>query len=369
MKILFVNLSGLRFTVATPDVEPLGGTESALCYLARQLAKNGHEVSVICHTPDKTPDRVHGVRHVPTAALLNGDFLAAENFDAIIVNNNPVAGSALRLMAPKAFLLLWCHVVPDHPVMREFGQPVVRDSFDGFVFVSRWQQQAMEQVFGFKKPATVIGNGFAPAFENMFASAAELRATKENRAAYTTTPFRGLSVLLDVMKGLRTGTKLDLYSSMKVYQKEGGDAPFAPLYAAAAENPDVTCHGAVAQAELAKRLRPAAFFTYPSTYAETFCIAALEAVAAGMKVLTTATAALPEILGRKADYVDLSPGQAERLAADFRALFEKNVAAFQNAPEAWAEERYADMADVNLNCSWAMRAKTWERLLAARKFG
>ena len=35
MKILFVNLSGLRFTVATPDQEPLGGTKSALCYLAR----------------------------------------------------------------------------------------------------------------------------------------------------------------------------------------------------------------------------------------------------------------------------------------------------------------------------------------------
>jgi glycosyltransferase involved in cell wall biosynthesis len=366
MKLLFVNLSGLRFTVATPDVEPLGGTESALCYLARQLARNGHDVCVVCHTPDKTPDKIQGVRHVPATALLNGDFLAAENFDTIISNNNPVAGSALRAMAPKAFLLLWCHVVPDHPGMRELAQPIVRDSFDGFVFVSRWQQQAMEQVFGFKKPAAVIGNGFAPAFENMFASAAELRKAKENRAAYTTTPFRGLSILLDVMKGLKTGTKLDLYSSMKVYQKEGGDDQFAPLYAYAAENPFIIRHGAVAQSQLAARLRPAAFFTYPSTYAETFCIAGLEAIAAGMKVLTTATAALPEILGVGADYVDLSLGQPEKLISDFRAMLEKNVAAFQSSPEAFAEERYAEMLRVNRDFTWTERAKVWENLLTTR---
>jgi glycosyltransferase involved in cell wall biosynthesis len=109
-----------------------------------------------------------------------------------------------------------------------------------------------------------------------------------------------------------------------------------------------------------------AFFTYPSTYAETFCIAALEAVAAGMKVLTTATAALPEILGQSADYVDVSLGNPEKLVADFRILFEKNVAAFQQTPEAWAEERYAEMQNVNLNYSWAMRAKAWEQLLATR---
>jgi glycosyltransferase involved in cell wall biosynthesis len=366
MKILFVNLSGLRFTVATPDAEPLGGTESALCYLARQLAQDGHQVSLVAHRPEAAePELILGVSHLPPTALMNGTYLAAENFDAIIVSNTPVAGPSLRTMAPKALILLWNHLVPDHPGLRELKQPIVLDSFDGIVYVSQWQRRVTEEFLDFKKPSTIIGNGFAPAFENMFASTAELRAAKENRAAYTTTPFRGLSILLDAMMGLGADTKLDLYSSMKVYQTTTDDQ-YAPLYAYAAQNPLITRHSAVGQSELARRLRPVALFTYPSTYAETYCIAALEARAAGMKVLTTATAALPEVLQGHADYVALSKENPAKLIADFRATMQRNVAAFLAEPEAWAKERFADLQLVNRTCTWSARAKAWEHLLATR---
>jgi glycosyltransferase involved in cell wall biosynthesis len=366
MKILFVNLSGLCFTVATPDNEPLGGTESALCYLARQLAQKGHEVTVVTRSPPGTPETILGVRHVAPTVLLNADFVHARNFDAIIVNNRPLAGPPLRDMVPNALLLLWNHVVPDQPVMRDLAKPMIHNSFDGIVYVSDWQRRVTEQVFGFRRPAAIIGNGFAPAFENLFGSADELRAAKENRAAYTTTPFRGLHILLDAMQGCTTETRLDLYSSMKVYQMTGGDDQYTPLYDYAAKNPLISWHGSVAQKELAQRLKPVAFFAYPSTYAETFCISAVEAIAAGMKVLTTATAALPEIFGKKADYVDLHPGEEKRLVADFRSLMEKNADLFKADPQAWAEARFADMQDINRTFTWAKRAEMWERLLAAR---
>ena len=364
MKILFVNLSGLRFNVATPDAEPLGGTESALCYLARHLALNGHDVSFVAHLPDNTPHIIHCVKHAAPNVLLTNDFVAAQNFDAIIVNNTPVAGATLRLMAPHALLLLWSHVVPDHPGMRELAQPVVRDSYDGFIFVSHWQQKEMEQAFGLTKPRAVIGNGFAPTFENLFASPSELLATKENRAAYTTTPFRGLSVLLDVMNGFGMGTQLDLYSSMKVYQSESKDTQYASLYDRASQNHAITQHGAVSQKELAQRLKPAAFFAYPSIYAETFCIAALEARAAGLKVITTATAALPEVLQHSADFVAISAGNPQKLVADFRSMLEMNVKRFLENPKEWAEERFADVQNVNRHYTWAARAKEWELLLS-----
>lgn len=367
MKILFVNLSGLRFTAATPDIEPLGGTESALCYLARQLAKNGHEVSLVAHRPDNAPDHVMGVWHLPPTVLLNGDFLAAAKFDAIIAVNNPVAGPSLRAMSPNSFLLLWCHLAPDHATVKTLADPLARASFDGIIYVSAWQRGVTEQYFEFHNPSAVIGNGFAPSFENMFASAAELCAAKENRAAYTTTPFRGLHILLDAMNGLGAETKLDLYSSMKVYQADK-DNQYAALYKYAAEQERIAQHGAVAQSELAKRLRPVAFFAYPSTYAETFCIAGLEAVAAGMKVLTTATAALPEIFQGNADYVAASVDDPKRLIIDFRELMERNVAAFLAHPDAWAEERFSALQMVNRDCRWEIRAKAWERLLEARSF-
>jgi glycosyltransferase involved in cell wall biosynthesis len=366
MKILFVNLSSLCFTVETPDNEPLGGTESALCYLARQLAAKKHRVSVIARVPPGTPEFVADIRHSIPGVLLTPDYIRQNYFDAIIVNNKPLAGPSLRAMAPNAFILLWNHVVPDQPSMRELAQPEVQKSFDGIVYVSNWQRQVTEQTFSFTKPSTVIGNGFAPAFENMFASATELRATKENLAAYTTTPFRGLHILVDVMKTLDTGTRLDLYSSMKVYQMTGGDDQYGPLYAYATQNPLITHHGSVAQRELAQRLKPVSFFAYPSTYAETFCISAVEALAAGMKVLTTATGALPEILGNNADYVDVIPGEATKLTADFREIMRKNVEELKTDPTAWSEARFAALQQVNKTCTWSERAKSWEELLTTK---
>src|SRR5262245_49065432 len=105
MKILFVNLSSLCFTVETPDNETLGGTESWLCYLARALATKGHDVSVVARLPPNAPVSVAGVRHRPPAVLMTPDYVQANNFDAIIVNNKPLAGPSLRMMAPNTFLL------------------------------------------------------------------------------------------------------------------------------------------------------------------------------------------------------------------------------------------------------------------------
>lgn len=363
MKILFINLSNLRFTVATPETEPLGGTESAICYLARNLAARGHDVTLIVKRPEGAAEMIARVRHAEPELLRNGDYLAAQNFDTIIVSNAPVAGPSLRDMAPRAKILLWNHLAPNHSHVASLSEPIVRDSFDGIVYVSDWQRQVTEIAFTYQKPFAIIGNGFAPAFADMFSSAAELLAVKENRAAYTTTPFRGLPVLIDAMARLGTQTHLDIYSSMKVYQAERDDQHFGPLFAYAVQNPHIATHGAVAQSELAQRLRPVSFFTYPSTYAETFCIAALEARAAGMKVLTTATAALPEILGAAADYIPATLEDPPKMIDDFRQMLRANVRRFQNKPEEWAEERFADLQFVNRTCTWAERAKAWEDLL------
>lgn len=364
MKILFVNLSGLVFTVATPDTAPLGGTESAMCYLARELAKRGHGVFIVGKQPDNSPLTVMGVTHTPLNVLQNSDFLAAQEFDVIIVSNAPVAGTSLRAMSPQSHILLWNHLAPDHASVGHLRYAEARDSFDSFVYVSRWQHEMTEKLFGFAKKSSIIGNGFAPAFAHMFSSVEDLMSAKENRAAYTTTPFRGLPILLDAMTDLGTDTRLDIYSSMKVYQATTEDDQFAKLYSYASQLPNVSNHGAVAQSELAERLKPVSFFTYPSTYPETFCIAALEARAAGMKVLTTASAALPELLGKQADYIPVNIEKPQEMITNFRAMLRGNAERFRNHRKEWAEERFADLQHVNRHFTWAERAKEWEQLLS-----
>ena len=47
MRIAFVDPILWDFTVDTPYERPLGGSHSAMCYLASELARGGHGVSLV----------------------------------------------------------------------------------------------------------------------------------------------------------------------------------------------------------------------------------------------------------------------------------------------------------------------------------
>ena len=50
MRIAFVDLAAWDYTVDAPASVPLGGSQSALCYLAKELARLGHQVSLVNRT-------------------------------------------------------------------------------------------------------------------------------------------------------------------------------------------------------------------------------------------------------------------------------------------------------------------------------
>src|SRR4029453_250047 len=89
--------------------------------------------------------------------------------------------------------------------------------------------------------------------------------------------------------------QLDVFSSMKVYgwDFEADQEAHGAIYKAA-EQPGVTCHGSIAQPQLMEHLTRTGLFLYPNTFAETSCMAAIEAQACGAVVITTARAALTE---------------------------------------------------------------------------
>lgn len=360
MKILFLNLSTLKFDVTTPDTQPLGGSESCICYLARQLAQNGHDVVLIARLPSAA-STLKSVRHFSLDMVKDKEFFDREKFDAIIACNAPIACPHLRAMSPSSLILLWDHVPPDQPSMSELGNPEILNALNGIVYVSEWQRKETEAKFGITKKSAIIGNGLTPAFENMFSSAQDLLKHKQNRAAYTTIPYRGLPLLLEAMKGLQQDTKLDIFSSMQLYQMP--DDEYAELYKQAVQDKRVTSHGAVPQHQLAQHLKAAAFLTYPCIVAETFCIAALEAMAAGMKVISTRIGALETTTMGYADLLPIESNSAEKLIIAFRASMEKNIQTFLTEPEKWAEERFAQIQAVNQKCSWAAQTKEWEKLL------
>ena len=210
-----------------------------------------------------------------------------------------------------------------------------------------------------------IGNAISPFFENMFSSAEDLLAAKQNRAVYASMPFRGLDLLVEVMGRARGKVELDVYSSMRAYQDD--DKDWNALYDRSRRNPRIRYHGGVGQQALADAFRGAAFLAYPSTFIESYCIVAQEAMAAGLKVISNDLGALPETTMGFADLLPRSGQERcsrEDHIAGFTALLEKNEAAFQRDPRAWAELRFAQAESVNRQCTWARRAAQWETFLA-----
>ena len=144
---------------------------------------------------------------------------------------------------------------------------------------------------------------------------------------------------------------------MRLYQQ--ADDAFAPLYAKLKNLPRCHLHGALGQRALAQALKPAAFLAYPCTVGETYGIAVQEAMAAGLKVITTDLGHLPHTT---MGFADIVPYGGD-LAGRFMAALEGAVGDFQINLIAWAEERFAQIVAVNRECTWSLRAREWEEFL------
>ncbi len=105
MKIGFLDTYTWDYQVETPYREPLGGTQSAICYLAEALAAQGKEVFLLNNTSESGMSRgVDCRRRVGDKSHL--ELLRSLDF-LVIVN---IVGKALEikpLLGHRTKLILW----------------------------------------------------------------------------------------------------------------------------------------------------------------------------------------------------------------------------------------------------------------------
>lgn len=360
MRIVFIDLpTNMTFNVGTPEQQPLGGMASCVCYLARALAARGHDVTLVATLPEGTPEVLMGVRHVPMKDVLGEPmvFFRDADYDVAVSLNYPDIAPYVKNASPRTFNVVWLHIFSDQPALKSLN--AVQGMLDAAVCVSA----TLRDTFKLSLPMVAIGNAVAPVFENMFASAEDLRAAKENRAVYASMPFRGLDQLVDLMGQVKGQVELDVFSSEATYQAQGRD--FTAVFDAARRNPRIRSHGSVNQKELAQAFRRAAYLTYPCTFIESSCIVAMEAMAAGLKVISNDLGALPETTMGFADLLPVNGGVITRVdhIAGITNLIEKNEAEFVRDPKAWAQARFKQVETVNREYTWARRAEQWEEFL------
>jgi len=341
MRILFICFSSLKFNVRTPFEAPLGGTESAVCYLSVALAQKGHKVMLMRNTDvDDTGTIIGGVEHIKIT-----DDAKHLNPDVVVIVSAPMASIGVRNVWPEAKIVLWNHMRPDQPAMAHLFEDKYRAPIDKIVYVSDSQRKAFLES-GKDVNGSVIQNAISPCFADRFRSAQDILETKRCRGAYTSTPYRGLAVLASIKE-----LPIDVYSSMQVYQGDDGD--YEAMYAKLKANDCITLHGSKGQSELAAVLRPVAFLVYPSIFTECHSIAILEAMAMGLKVITTTVAHEPT------EFVESLP-YATTTLDDYTAALRKNITFFRSQPEKWAEQMWKQVQYVNSEFTWAKRAREWD---------
>jgi glycosyltransferase involved in cell wall biosynthesis len=361
--IFFIDADAFAYDPDTPFERPLGGSQSAACYLAPELAKLGHRVTLVSRGVEAR--LVRGVCCQPLSGMEDGVLRNAD----FVVHLSRFDGAELArlkgLCRPDARQIVWTGHAHDRAAVAPLAQPAVQALIDGFAMVSEWQAACFCQAFGLD-PARIgiLRNAVSPAFADLFGEGSILPA-KEGppTLCYTSTPFRGLDRLLVAFARIRAAlpdARLEVYSSMAIYNALLD--PYQPLYEQARKSPGVTYHGAVAQPALAQALCRATMLAYPNTFPETSCIAVMEAMAAGCTVVTSDLGALPET---GAGFIDLTPplADADAHAEAFADRVIQRLADQQTDPVGTEKRLQDQVAYVVAENNWPRRAEQWNTWL------
>ena len=202
--------------------------------------------------------------------------------------------------------ILWLHDTWDDPEAQHLREADSRSRFDKLVFVSNYQFQTYHMGHGIPyHESVVLKNAITPIEEHK-------KDTDNIRLIYHTTPHRGLEILVPVFDhlwnaGYKDKIHFDVYSSFEAYGWPQRDEPYKSVFKEIEEHDGMTYHGFKPNSVVREALSKAHIFAYPSIWQETSCIAAIEALSAGVQVVCPNLGALPETTGGFATMYHFNP--------------------------------------------------------------
>lgn len=217
---------------------------------------------------------------------------------------------------PNKVNILWQKNSYDQPNLQEFfGNKERHKEYDWYVFNSHWNYEKFRYFFDVPTDrCVVIKNG-----TNNFPKRKIFKKGDPVKILHHNTPWRGLNVLLRAMQEIKDpNITLDVYSSCEVYGndfKKQNDEQFKPLYEQAEKLTNVNYIGYKPNEYILEHITDYDLYVYPSIFEETSCVSAMEALAAGVHVITNNYGALYETCSEWPVYVNYSDNY-ETMARD-----------------------------------------------------
>jgi glycosyltransferase involved in cell wall biosynthesis len=288
MHLAFIDIT-YGYAADRPDgVESLGGTTSAVCFMARELAKAGITCTLFNRIAEEKT--MHGVQAMPLDALAQE--CLKPDYSAFIFCGRWMPGIVQFIKQhTKAPLIAWMHE-------SSFNKQLVTalPEFDAVTYVSEWQKRINQSHAQPHRKQVVIKNGMNPTTMGLFSDGESILAnkTKPPILLFSGTVPRGvmhLPPILDELRKKRNDFSMEIYCNTNPSGHAEQDGKYIDWLRSL---PNITHVGMVGQMELVQKMKRATLFVAPNPWPETSCIALMEAMAAGLSVITTNRAALPE---------------------------------------------------------------------------
>jgi glycosyltransferase involved in cell wall biosynthesis len=253
--------------------------------------------------------------------------------------------------------VLWQHLSYSDESLAPMKDQSFMKSIQASVYVSNWQIEKFRYLFQIPvENSYVIKNAIEPI------EFIEKPKGGKLKLIYTSTPFRGLNVLLDTFELLnRDDIELDVYSSTAVYgtgYQNHHAGIWDDLFDRAKNMKGVNYMGYAPNEDIHKAVQQAHIFAYPSIFEETCCLAMVEAGAAGCDLVTTNLGALYETGSEYAKMIPIKATEQDLVNTYAKALNE----AIDGYWDKSNQKQLKEQSDFyNKFYSWERRAKEWNR--------
>lgn len=343
--IVYVGSGVEKWNPDTARKSGLGGSETAVIEMAKRFKSKGHRVRVYgnCDGMEGIFDGVEYYDHTKYKNL---------QCDVLITSRRPQAvDDEFNVRYKVSFC--WVHDI--HCGSELTHQRALR--INKFFCLSNWHKDFFLSQHECVHPDQVIvtRNGI------------DLSRFKKDvvrnpkRAVYSSSPDRGMEVAVAIWPRVRErvpGAELHVFYGFQTWEA-CADKDQKHLIGKLKqmlvdyETAGVVSHGRVSQEELAEEYLKSGVWTYPTWFSETSCISAMEAHAAGLRMVTSPIAALNETVGPRGSMI-----HGDWLSIGYQDAFINSVVDAMTKTD--NSDRRLNMKYAENNFSWDGVAADWD---------